>query len=1602
MTTTPVILYGDGLALKTPDEVYAHIRSSNLITLDQAPRIVLTKPLGIYPDDVVPAAHDANRRFTIVPHDSLNINKTKPNVLDVTNADCILTLARRRYGSYIKTGVDFEDLPVLIGDLWQDPIHITGNSGGAPIDMQFRRCRFIETSTTSGHIFEMGVGRADGKPVFEKCFMVVAEGAAGRIIFYNKGDVPLNQFEAVCRGSAIGQTTLIIADYPGTVGKNLVLTGFAGIAGSNVTLQNVFSNLAPTSGQTAGVTVVGTNDLVENPASDGRIKLTSVAIGAAPADERYKLDILGNTTGEAPDVGPLQRLAGATETPPAPGTPTRTVRGQRVRAQVSFVGNASGGTAKMMATGGGGVTTETAATIDNTTKIATVEFTVATPGDYSGVTFTLSNTGGPATSVSSDPFTVGVPVVSTITFGPPIKSGASVTFRGTYTGFPTSGAVQMPAAAVSPGAAVTRANIPIVFADNGTWSAPSPTGALGKYDPATATATNMSGTGSATAPSGFTLYALGTTPVGTPAVELPAYSAPAFNSPAVAVNGKVTDVRFESTSGSVQTNVPFSFGQVFKESALAPGNFLTGKIAGQSDVPLQVNAMATHKNGSLKHAIISGVLPSLAANATVTMDLVRAASSTATTVATSSTALANAGFSVVAEMTIGGTLYTANVNADMLAGFAANKVWAGGSVMTEWEIKNVPIKDASNNVHPTLTAQITLQHFPGAGRAHGRIVIEHTKAYLATHHVTYDAVIKVAGATVYTKAGLLHYTLTRWNREFWWNGTPALHIKHNTAYLISTKAVPNYRQSLTFSETRLQEYGATDANTEPMTVGPFTPAMPATGARPDIGLLPEWAAATVVSMDKRAKNLTLASSGYGGSYPIHRRDHSGGPGTGYPISVVNFPNATFDGTISDSYNEATGQQEKFPGAEAVPYEPDDAHQPNFSYLPYLLTGDPFHLEELHFWVSYNTSKMNPSYRNFSDGSIVNQVQLRGQGWGLRTVAEAAYITPDNHPLKMHFKHFADNTIATQNARYTDNPNANKLGAGEGHLPYDLGGTVFTATANQTTFSVPYYPGYIIVVINGNGIADNQYTATNGTTITLNTPVAAGTQVVVVNKSTGIAPWMDDFLTSGAGHAADLGFTEAARLLLWKAKFPVNRMVGAGVCYINAAPYAMQVRDRHDTPFYETPAEAYQKTALSGGSQWLSSAMVGLECNSQAYLDVLNSIRPLPSEPYVLGEMAAYRGNTSYVANMQPALAYAVDSGYPGALEAWNLFKNRANPADYSVGNQFDIWPRTVEGEPQPGNGVPFFSGTIANITGTAGQAITPVNVSARFSDTDALTYSASPAGTAWPTGLIINASTGVISGTVASATTVTGLKVRATDTAAQTVDSNAFSATITAAAGVVPGVLTNVVATAGDEEITLNATLGSVGSSAITSFNIVLSTGGAFTRYTLPATVPAEGDVPVSAQIQAINAVGPGPLSAASNVVTPALIDNPENNDFTPSTSRMITVLPGRKEFDMGDFWTMGANGPEAEVDPDETLDIPFNWTPWLADIGGANLASAAFTLVGGVQKAGSGATTKIATVFFSATDQVGKTVAISCKIITATTPPRTVERTVYLKIKEQ
>jgi hypothetical protein len=577
--------------------------------------------------------------------------------------------------------------------------------------------------------------------------------------------------------------------------------------------------------------------------------------------------------------------------------------------------------------------------------------------------------------------------------------------------------------------------------------------------------------------------------------------------------GAITSVVLENTGTTAQAGGPLTFGQVFADGHLYPGEPLTARLADGTDVPLQVDVKARHANGSVRHAVLSLVAPALAPGQRRSIGLVKGIPVSPAALASTPAKLLDSGFGASVRLTLGQHVYTASVDAALRNG--SYTTWLAGPVANEWLLA-LPLTDAQGVPHPHLTAHFAIRAL-GTALAKVDVTIENAWAFEpGPQNFTYDAEVLVGGASVYTKTALTHYHHARWRKVFWWGTAPQVHIRHNTAYLIASRALPNYDQSVVVAESQLAALKTrwSGARTEPMGSGLAVPYMPTTGGRPDIGLLPSWSASYLLSMDKRAKDVTLGTADQAGSWSAHFRDKR----TGRPVTLFDYPYMTVLGQRTDTLNPATGKLEAFPACAGAglcdtPLREDASHQPGFAYLPYLVTGDYYYLEELQFWAMWDTFMSNPGYRDYLKG-LVKSEEVRGQAWSLRTLGEAAYITPDADPFKAQFQFFVNSNLDWYNANYTNNPGATSLGA-----------------------------------------------LTHG-------------YAIVYNSGTGLAPWMDDFFTSAVGHVAELGFSAARPLLAWKAKFPILRMTGKGACWINGAIYTLKVRDSASAPLYTSIGKAW--------------------------------------------------------------------------------------------------------------------------------------------------------------------------------------------------------------------------------------------------------------------------------------------------------------------------------------------------------------------------------------------------------------------------------------------
>lgn len=179
-----------------------------------------------------------------------------------------------------------------------------------------------------------------------------------------------------------------------------------------------------------------------------------------------------------------------------------------------------------------------------------------------------------------------------------------------------------------------------------------------------------------------------------------------------------------------------------------------------------------------------------------------------------------------------------------------------------------------------------------------------------------------------------------------------------------------------------------------------------------------------------------------------------------------------------------------------------------------------------------------------------------------------------------------------------------------------------------------------------------------------------------------------------------------------------------------------------------------------------------------------------------------------------------------------------------------------------------FSGTVGNQTATAGTAFN-LNLSSFFAGSlTPFTYSL-VAGDLTGTGLSLNTSTGVISGTPTASATLTGLQVRATDTDSNTAQTNTFSITVSAAPQVPQGTFT--VGT-----ITVTSSTASVpytySASDQTSIQYTLNGGTTtFTASNSPQALSGlTANTTYTIQFRAVNAAGNGAWSTGVQFTTNA------------------------------------------------------------------------------------------------------------------------------------
>jgi hypothetical protein len=372
--------------------------------------------------------------------------------------------------------------------------------------------------------------------------------------------------------------------------------------------------------------------------------------------------------------------------------------------------------------------------------------------------------------------------------------------------------------------------------------------------------------------------------------------------------------------------------------------------------------------------------------------------------------------------------------ADFIAAAPAGptaQAWLSGPLVHEYRATVAPVSQVTGTAHAFLRVNFDVRYYyDGAGRVD--VSVENVLNKTGATTTTYDVTININGQAVFSKAAVQHYYLTRWRKVFAVDTTFAAVTPDFTSFQ-RARAIPRYLSIVTNSVNNpsgasfdILKNGALDVN------------MPAHGGRAELAPFPDWTARYLVHRNQTQRSYVLANGDLSGSWPVHVREaeDSAKPGVGVErfVSLDERPTIWYDERAKGAgvdYIRGTplpireyGTITPGPGQTAL--IPDNAHQPSIAFVPYLLTGDRYYAEEMAFWANYSMLRTYNGDGVRSWKGILQNNEVRGYGWALRNLVDAAAYYPEASPMKAylaskvdHNLQWLDNYANSQNA--TTNP-----------------------------------------------------------------------------------------------------------------------------------------------------------------------------------------------------------------------------------------------------------------------------------------------------------------------------------------------------------------------------------------------------------------------------------------------------------------------------------------------------------------------------------------------------------------------------------------------------
>ena len=336
--------------------------------------------------------------------------------------------------------------------------------------------------------------------------------------------------------------------------------------------------------------------------------------------------------------------------------------------------------------------------------------------------------------------------------------------------------------------------------------------------------------------------------------------------------------------------------------------------------------------------------------------------------------------------TIGGKPYVASLPSVL------TDSWLAGPLVSERRAVVAP------GGHPFLRVIFDVRSYTGGGHRVD-VAVENCLDVTGADSVTYDVVVTVGDVRVYSQTGVKHKYLARWRKVFTTGGLKEASVAPDMAPFVAARALPPFLPTVAAPNRSTTGNGVSGTGFGILGFGDLTVPMNAHSGRPELAPYPDWTAQFLVHKTAPLRAYMLLHGELAGSWGVHVRKPDGSmPSIDARGSAYYWldPRWRDPGNMSDGFTGPLGHLENRA-------EPGDiAHQPSLAFVPYLVTGDRFFADEMAYWANFCLigSFASDDNRKGAQGLLIGN-EVRGIGWGLRNLGDAAAYLPDTSPMKAY-------------------------------------------------------------------------------------------------------------------------------------------------------------------------------------------------------------------------------------------------------------------------------------------------------------------------------------------------------------------------------------------------------------------------------------------------------------------------------------------------------------------------------------------------------------------------------------------------------------------------